>query len=72
LLYIFILAQAQGQSFALYEANQSSLFKEGKTGKVNVLMVNRSTSKVLQRYRDKLSSLDQDSLFKSSKGILSH
>ena len=41
---------------------------EGKTGKVNVLMMNRSTFKVLQRYLEELSPADEDFLFKSAKG----
>jgi integrase len=47
---------------------QSISVREGKTGKVNVLMMNRSTFKVLQRYLDELSPADDDFLFKSAKG----
>ena len=47
---------------------QSIAVKEGKTGKVNVLMMNRSTYKVLQRYLKELSPADEDFLFKSAKG----
>ena len=47
---------------------QSTSVKEGKTGKVNVLMMNRSTYKVLQRYLEQLSPADEDFLFKSAKG----
>ncbi|MBU2547397.1 MAG: tyrosine-type recombinase/integrase [Proteobacteria bacterium] len=33
---------------------QSIAIREGKTGKINILMMNKSTYKVLQRYLDEL------------------
>ena len=47
---------------------QSISIREGKTGKTNILMMNRSTYKVLQRYLDELQPADGDFLFKSNKG----
>ena len=47
---------------------QSISIREGKTGKSNILMMNRSTYKVLQRYLEELQPVDEDYLFKSNKG----
>lgn len=47
---------------------QSISIREGKTGKVNTLMMNKSTYKVLQRYLADLNPADEDYLFKSGKG----
>ena len=46
---------------------QSIPVREGKTGKANLLMMNRSTYKVLQHYMEELSPADEDFLFKSVK-----
>ena len=47
---------------------QSISIREGKTGKVNVLMMNKSTYKVLQNYLAELKPADEDYLFKSGGG----
>ena len=47
---------------------QSILIREGKTGKVNVLMMNWSTHKVLLRYLEGPKPAEEDYLFKSAKG----
>ena len=43
------------------------VFREDKTGKVNVLMMNRWTCRVLRRHLEELSPTDVDFLFKSAK-----
>lgn len=42
--------------------------KESKTGKQNILMVNRTVYKSIQTYLQKLAPTDTDYLFKSRKG----
>jgi len=42
--------------------------KEGKTGKSNILMINKPVYKTLKRYLEKISLTDDDYLFKSRKG----
>jgi integrase len=44
------------------------IIKEGKTGKRNMLVMNRSIHKSLQIYIDALKPMDDDFLFKSRKG----
>jgi integrase len=50
------------------KTGQGLSIREGKTGKTNVLMMNKSTHRVLQRYMDELKPTDDDYLFKSAKG----
>ena len=57
-------AKAHGWAGLAYEARPVHF---GKTGKINVLMMNRSTYNVLQRYLDYLSQSDEDFLFKPAK-----
>jgi len=45
--------------------------KEGKTGKQNILMVNKTVHKVLTEYLSSDNMEDEDYLFKSKKGNLS-
>ncbi len=40
-----------------------------KTGKTNILMVNKSVHKVLHQYLDEIKPSDKDYLFRSRKGI---
>ncbi|MBU2552715.1 MAG: tyrosine-type recombinase/integrase [Proteobacteria bacterium] len=47
---------------------QSIAIREGKTGKTNILMMNRSSYRVLQRYLEQLQPADDAYLFKSNKG----
>jgi len=42
---------------------------EGKTGKQNILMVNKSVYKVLKNYLDIVNPHDEDHLFRSRKGV---
>jgi len=42
--------------------------KEQKTGKVNVLMINKSVHKVLREYLDEEGTRDEEYLFKSRNG----
>ena len=42
--------------------------KESKTGKANILVVNKSVHKVLRRYLDEINPDAEDFLFKSRKG----
>lgn len=42
--------------------------REQKTGKENVLMINKSTHKILRQYLDEMRPDDGDYLFKSRKG----
>jgi len=42
--------------------------KEQKTGKVNVLMINKSVHKVLREYLDEDGTRDEEYLFKSRNG----
>ena len=42
--------------------------KEGKTGKRNILVMNKTTYKSLQNYLEKIRSNDDDALFSSRKG----
>ena len=48
--------------------NDTLKIREQKTGKVNVLMVNKSTYKILKEYLDKMKPSNDDYLFKSRKG----
>lgn len=48
--------------------NETLIIVEQKTGKKNVLMVNKSTHKILKQYLDEVKSNDDDYLFKSKKG----
>ena len=50
------------------KTGQGLSIREGKTGKTNVLMMNKSTHRALQRYLDELKPADEDYLFKSAKG----
>jgi integrase len=50
------------------KTGQGLSIREGKTGKTNVLMMNKSTYRVLQRYLDELKQAEEDYLFKSAKG----
>jgi integrase len=50
------------------KTGQGLSIREGKTGKTNVLMMNKSTHRVLQRYLEELKPADEDYLFKSAKG----
>jgi integrase len=43
--------------------------KEGKTGKINVLVINNAVYKAIQKYMKARGPDDQDYLFKSRKGI---
>ena len=42
--------------------------KEGKTGKQNILVINKTVHKVLQQYLEESNLRDDDYLFKSRKG----
>ena len=44
------------------------VIKEGKTGKRNILVMNKSIHKSLQIYLEALKPMDQDALFASRKG----
>ena len=44
------------------------VIKEGKTGKRNILVMNKSIYKSLQTYLDALKPMDDDALFASRKG----
>jgi integrase len=46
--------------------------REGKTGKRNVLMINGEVKKVLDRFIEEVSPLDEDFLFKSRQGKNKH
>jgi len=48
--------------------NDTLKIREQKTGKVNVLMVNKSTFKILKQYLEEVKPDDDDYLFKSRKG----
>jgi len=48
--------------------NDTLKIREQKTGKVNVLMVNKTTYKILKEYLDEQNPNDDDYLFKSRKG----
>ncbi len=48
--------------------NDTLTIVEQKTGKTNVLMVNKSTHKILKQYLDEVKPGDDDYLFKSKKG----
>lgn len=48
--------------------NDTLTIVEQKTGKTNVLMVNKSTHKILKQYLDEVKFNDDDYLFKSKKG----
>lgn len=48
--------------------NETITIVEQKTGKENVLMVNKSVHKVLKDYLEKVKPNDDDYLFKSQKG----
>jgi len=47
---------------------QTLPIKEGKTGKPNVLAINKTVHKVLQNYLEAVKPADDDYLFKSNKG----
>ena len=47
---------------------QSIAVRESKTGKTNVMMMNKSTYTVLQQYLAQLDPADEDYLFRSAKG----
>lgn len=48
--------------------NETLTIVEEKTGKKNVLMVNKSTHKILKQYISEVNPNDDDYLFKSKKG----
>lgn len=48
--------------------NETLTIVEEKTGKTNVLMVNKSTHKILKQYISEVNPNDDDYLFKSKKG----
>jgi len=48
--------------------NETFTIREEKTGKDNVLMINKSVYKVLHQYLSKTQFSDEDFLFKSKKG----
>lgn len=48
--------------------NDTLTIVEQKTGKTNVLMVNKSTHKILKQYLQEMNPNDDDYLFKSKKG----
>jgi integrase len=50
------------------KAGQTIQIKESKTGKINVLAVNKKTYRTLQNYIKKLQPDDTDPLFPSQKG----
>lgn len=50
------------------EPGETLKIKEQKTGKVNVLMINKSVHKVLTEYLDEEGAKDEDYLFKSRNG----
>ncbi len=50
------------------KAGGSITIKESKTGKENVLVINKTVHKVLQDYINKASPTDEDYLFPSRKG----
>lgn len=50
------------------EAQDTLRIKEGKTGKTNILAINKTVNKALKNYFDKIQPLDDDFLFKSKKG----
>lgn len=50
------------------KSGETITIKEQKTGKMNVLMVNKTCHKVLRDYLEKVKPNDDDYLFKSKKG----
>lgn len=48
--------------------NETVKIREQKTNKDNVLMINKSTHKILKQYLDEMKPNDGDYLFKSRKG----
>lgn len=44
------------------------VIREGKTGKRNILVMNKTSYKSLQNYLDKIRPIDEDNLFASRKG----
>lgn len=48
--------------------NETLKIIEQKTGKTNILMVNKSTYKILRQYLDEMKPSDDDFLFRSKKG----
>jgi integrase len=50
------------------KAGDSIKIKEGKTGKQNILVINKTVHKVLQQYLTESNLNDNDYLFKSRKG----
>jgi len=52
--------------------NETSKIHEQKTGKENVLMINKTTYKILKSYLEEQKFNDDDYLFKSRKGENNH
>ena len=50
------------------KAGESITIRESKTGKTNILMVNKTISKSLQNFLSRTTATDDDFLFKSRKG----
>jgi integrase len=50
------------------KAGETLIIKEGKTGKPNVLAVNKTVYKALKHYFETVRPMDDDYLFKSKKG----
>jgi site-specific recombinase XerD len=50
------------------QSGDSMSIKESKTGKQNILIINRTVHKVLQQYLAESNLSDDDYLFKSQKG----
>jgi len=50
------------------KVNETLNIKESKTGKTNVLMINKTTFKILKDYLNETKPDDEDYLFKSRKG----
>ncbi|MEI8225980.1 MAG: tyrosine-type recombinase/integrase [Bacteroidota bacterium] len=62
------LLRIRVQDVKYLKPGETFTIREEKTGKTNILMVNKSTHKILKQYLDEMKPEDNEYIFKSRKG----
>ena len=62
------LLKIKVQDVKSMKPNETLKIREQKTGKDNILMINKTSYKILKQYLDEMKPDDEDYLFKSRKG----
>jgi len=69
---VFFILKLKVKDVKYLKPNDTLKIREQKTGKQNVLMVNKTTYKILKEYLEEQNPNEEDYLFKSRKGDNKH